>query len=252
VSLHIITRGLQVTTESVENLPVPPIQIEQFNNSGRVVITTSLQPVSLQSSPARKDAFKEKLSEAIREHTDRIFLGDVQVDIEWYISQRDRYRSNRVADIDNIVKPILDSLHGPNGIMVDDGQVQAVDVRWMDPVRPALTLTIEVRALMSEDWFPPREGLYFVEFDNECMWPVVPSQLKEDPEAIALWVEAAYTSYTLSKYSEERRAAPNYADMLMPIQRFFNTTDLRRWDFEIRPVEDFGLTRESVMERFRP
>lgn len=239
-------------TENVENLPVPPIQIEQSDESKRVVITTSLSPVSLQSRSARKEWFKEQLSEAIREHTDRIFLGDVQIDIDWYISQRDRYTSNRVADIDNIVKPILDSLHGSNGIMVDDGQVQAVDVRWMDPVRPGLTLTIEVRALSNEDWFPPREGLYFVEFDNKCMWPVIPSQLKEDSKAISRWVEMTYTSYVSSKHLEEQGISTYYADTALPIQRFFNTTDLRRWGFEIRPVEDFGLTRESVMKRFRP
>lgn len=240
-----------MTAENVKNLPVPPIQIEQFDESGRVVITTSLSPVSLQSRSARKEEFKEQLSGAIREHTDRILLGDVQVDIDWYISQRDRYRSNRVADIDNIVKPILDSLHGPNGIMVDDGQVQAVDVRWMDPVSPNLTLTIEVRALSNEDWFPPREGLYFVEFDNECMWPVIPSQLEENPDATFLWVERAYTSYVSSKYLEEQGISAYYADTVLPIQRFFNTTDLRRWGFEIKSIEDFGLTREPIIKRFR-
>ena len=52
--------------------------------------------------------------------------------IEWTVHEQDRYESDAAPDVDNILKPLLDGLCGPEGVLIDDCQVQAVDCRWID------------------------------------------------------------------------------------------------------------------------
>jgi len=47
-------------------------------------------------------------------------LGDVKVSIEWTLHEQDPYESDAAPDVDNILKPLLDVLCGPDGILIDD------------------------------------------------------------------------------------------------------------------------------------
>ena len=137
------------------------VEVTQFSNS--VEIVGYRTPASLQSSRS-KSAQTKQLTAALARDTDRIFLGDVSVEIEWLVNDEERYLGD-APDVDNIIKPILDAMCGPEGILVDDVQVQQIDVRWIGGWNPATGPRYQycVRIAPVTGEFLWREGLTFVQ-----------------------------------------------------------------------------------------
>jgi Holliday junction resolvase RusA-like endonuclease len=99
--------------------------------SGELEFTISGPPVSQQSTRSEKDKFAELMRKQIG-NSPYLLSGDVRVEIEWSLHEQYRYESDAAPDVDNILKPLLDALCGPQGVLIDDCQVQAVDCRWID------------------------------------------------------------------------------------------------------------------------
>jgi len=60
-----------------------------------------------------------------------IISGSVLVEFAWYLNAIERQETDRIGDIDNISKPIQDSLTGSNGILIDDAQIRGLYSFWM-------------------------------------------------------------------------------------------------------------------------
>ncbi len=99
--------------------------------SGELDIVFSLPPVSQQASSKSKTKFKNSVQEVIK-NAEYLLSGDVQIEIEWMIHERERYESDRSPDLDNILKTLIDALCGPNGLLIDDNQVQHISCFWID------------------------------------------------------------------------------------------------------------------------
>src|SRR5208283_876991 len=91
----------------------------------------------------------------------------------WMIHERVRYETDRAPDVDNVLKPIADSLVGPDGIIIDDCQVQAVSCRWIDWAATSQLLTVSVR-YRPEEWLP-KPDLVFVHIGHSLYMPVCKS-----------------------------------------------------------------------------
>jgi Holliday junction resolvase RusA-like endonuclease len=87
------------------------------------------EPVSAQSAGKKRRALASHLR-ALTRRVPWVYTGDVSVEIEWTVHLRSRYESDRAVDVDNIVKPILDGITGPEGCLIDDTQVNHVSVNW--------------------------------------------------------------------------------------------------------------------------
>lgn len=110
-----------------------------------VQIKLTAVPVSVQAKKDRRDAISAELK-AVTTGIPILFSGDVGVTVELWRSEQEHYESDRSADIDNVIKPILDGLAGPDGVMIDDNQVQHVQCYWTQHVQaPAAMLTIDNR-----------------------------------------------------------------------------------------------------------
>src|SRR5215213_8655356 len=92
-------------------------------DDGRILLQLPLAPVSFQATATRKAAIVTLLK-ATAAPCQYLLSGDVKMEIQWEISARERYERDSSADVDNIVKPIMDGLCGPDGILIDDCQVQ--------------------------------------------------------------------------------------------------------------------------------
>jgi Holliday junction resolvase RusA-like endonuclease len=106
-------------------------EITNLLKYGEATISVTTSPVSLQA----KSNKKENLKNTIHNHFlnfDEIIISDIKVEIIWYCRTQERYETDKIADIDNIVKPILDSLCGEGGIIIDDNQVQTITAYWLD------------------------------------------------------------------------------------------------------------------------
>ncbi|WP_081650675.1 RusA family crossover junction endodeoxyribonuclease [Paucidesulfovibrio longus] len=86
---------------------------------------TGPTPVSFQGGGTKKALIKEMLQAQTIE-IPWIWVEDVEVQIEWRINDLERYEYPKTPDLDNILKPIIDALCGPNGIIIDDCQIVSI------------------------------------------------------------------------------------------------------------------------------
>ncbi|MGO2092323.1 MAG: RusA family crossover junction endodeoxyribonuclease [Microbacterium gubbeenense] len=162
--------------------------VESYQEAGRVIVRSSVSPVSLQANRVKVNGFKAALRDAIAAATDFVFVGDVEVTFTWFVSDADRYQRHTAADLDNVLKPMLDAATGPIGIMFDDNQVQSIRASWMPPGAPGVGIELEFLALIP-DQVTRREGTAFVQFEaSTCymlpgeahaQWPALVAQLRK-------------------------------------------------------------------------
>lgn len=208
-----------------ESAPVFP------SPGGLTTLTANIKPVSFQSRGSRK----ANVSSAIRDITsqiDAILTSDIQVEIAWYINEAERYETDRSADADNIIKPIIDALAGPAGIIVNDCQVQSVTCYWLDRFGSPEHVDIQLK-YRPDALFFRKEAILFVRIRHGLCLPIssdlTPEQLR----------------HTLDTYEDRLKSRDDLlnagsdsdsACKIMPIQRVFHVS--RCHDFPVRSVHD--------------
>ena len=100
-------------------------------NGNEIDLQFALEPVSMQNSNEKKLAMRKQI-QMVTERSPFLVTGPVFVSIDYYCSNIKRLKNHGAYDLDNIVKPLLDSLSGVNGILLDDTQVERVTVNWID------------------------------------------------------------------------------------------------------------------------
>ena len=86
-------------------------------------------PVPYGDGGAKREAFRSAVQSRISSKF--FFSHDVQVDITLLMDVQSVRETSDTADVDNYAKCILDALKGPNGIILDDSQVQALSIHWL-------------------------------------------------------------------------------------------------------------------------
>lgn len=95
-----------------------------------IFVITSANFATMQSS---KEKIKELRTAIIRELSKFkwIIYGDVNLDFTWYFSSIRKKETDAIGDLDNLMKPIIDSFAGTNGIFIDDSQIGSIHELWM-------------------------------------------------------------------------------------------------------------------------
>lgn len=188
-----------------------------------ITIALCRRPASLQSKNRDK---RDEQRDLIKQHTQKIkylYTDDVSVLIEWELHERERYESNQSADLDNIIKLILDALCGRDGILIDDCQVKSITASWTDWAVGENHVSITVEPL-AKCWIP-KDDLVFIDLGDKTCLPFN----KDDVEPRRNELEEAIRNRA------ERRASTGddyYAGReQMPKQRVFHRS--RIGDFEI-------------------
>lgn len=213
----------------------PRFVIKEFSDRmpPTVQIYGLTKPVSLQTKGGRRSEYIRALRARVAESTEIVFMGDVRVDIAWTIGEDQRYRTHLVADIDNIVKPILDGLTGPDCILIDDNQVQSIFVSWTTPpmVNDAV-VDIRIESL-APDSIARRKHIAFVELSKNICYPVVDIS----DEAVRLQISAIRNLLDGERQLVELGMPAQDARLLRPIQRPFPRARLQ--GFKILDSDDY-------------
>ena len=207
-----------------------PDSAEMPPESGEINFTLPTKPISLQGSSAAKAKLRRDIRAMLTE-VGYLLTGEVQVFIEWWIHERLRYEGIHAPDIDNIIKPMLDAMAGPAGIMVNDCQVQAVDVRWLDWTK--MDERIDIRLRFDQDLYTEKRGLFFVEFpDRGCM----PMHDRMPPEFTRSMLVGFQRSFAARDEILEKTESYEAARSVTPLQRPFHRARLA--EFETRPIDE--------------
>lgn len=211
--------------QEIEKLGIRPPE------SNSLTIHIDLPPVSLQSAGDSKRAFIQEVRQRCSCYS-FLLAGDVRIDVTWHIHEQERYETDRAPDVDNILKPLLDGLCGPEGILIDDNQVQSICCSWIDWTSRDEALTIEVEFL-SEDWVP-KGHFQFVQFDRGLCYPVAtyfPRELQK------VFVSAFERGLVARTDLEKLGASYEESRLVMPIARVFHRTRIGR--FPVVTLEEF-------------
>lgn len=185
---------------------------------GEIRFELSIAPVSQQANAVAKSAVKNEIC-SITRSLEYILTGDVKIEIEWLIHEKLRYESDQAPDVDNIIKPLLDSLCGPEGLLIDDCQVQSVSCHWIDWTKEDQQIAVRV-SYMPNDWLK-KKNLFFVQYPKGLCFPINGNLPHEALNLILNRVEKMLAD------REELQLLSNdyyFSKMCLPIQRFFHRT----------------------------
>jgi len=135
---------------------------------GELTFSFSLEPVSLQSNSRKREFVKSEIRKTTR-NLNYLLSGDVKVEIQWLVHEQERYENSDSPDMDNIIKPILDGLSGPEGIIIDDCQVQMVGSHWIDWKKREHQINVSVQYI--PDDYVSKQNLIFVNMGNNLFMP---------------------------------------------------------------------------------
>lgn len=216
------------------NDAIADFEVTSSRDAGYVKIVGFVPALSLQSSKTRKQPYMVAIREALANATDFVLMGDVKVTIAVYTDYWVRYRTNRVADIDNIVKPLLDSISGKNGVLVDDGQVQGIDVSWQDKSGVPFDFTFTLEPLSALDSIMSREHLRFAEHTAAKCYPI---STEWSPEVLDLMLTAQANSVSVVDGLVGMGIAEDVAHWHSTIQRSFPSSRIRPAGYPVIPVK---------------
>ncbi|MCK2113790.1 RusA family crossover junction endodeoxyribonuclease [Pseudomonas juntendi] len=121
--------------------------------------------VSTQSRLERK----QELTQAIQRELSRfkwLISGSVQIEFAWYLHSIQRQETDKVGDIDNITKPVLDALTGSDGILIDDSQIGSVHTFWMSRNEQLSYSVLRINIQFSNDDCLDKHNLIFIQYWN--------------------------------------------------------------------------------------
>jgi Holliday junction resolvase RusA-like endonuclease len=101
-----------------------------FQNN-EIIICEYIEPVSAQNKQEDKNIFKNRIHQ-ITKTSPFIIKDTCFIEIDYFCNYCKRYKNHGAYDIDNIIKPILDSLNGMDGIIIDDCLFDRVSINWID------------------------------------------------------------------------------------------------------------------------
>lgn len=196
---------------------------ENFSNNldcppeyGELILYFSLEPVSLQSSSVKREFVKAQIKETTK-NINYLLSGDVKVEIQWLLHEQQRYESAKAPDIDNIIKPILDGLSGPDGILIDDCQVQTVGSHWIDWTKEEHRINIYIKYIADD--YVMKQGLIFVNMGQNLYMPFHTTTSTEENKLILEHL----TKMTVLKNQILEKTGDYYqAKMFNSVQRVFH------------------------------
>lgn len=189
-------------------------------DGGIVGFEVPVAPVSFQATSIRKKCLITTIQSLVSPCR-YLLSGDVKLTIEWLVSERARYESDSSADVDNIIKPILDALCGPDGLIIDDCQIQELTCYWTHLHSCPERLYIELR--FQDDIYLIKEGLVFLDIGKGLYFPFyddVPRVLGvAEAEEIIARFHCAPDPLDPSSRTESYR-------LLRPLQRLFHKSKI--------------------------
>jgi Holliday junction resolvase RusA-like endonuclease len=87
-------------------------------------------PVPYVAGGAKREAFRTSIQNELANKF--FYSNEVRLNIVLYLDVQTVLETDETADVDNYAKAILDGLKGPNGILFDDAQVQALTIYWLN------------------------------------------------------------------------------------------------------------------------
>ncbi|GAB3831722.1 hypothetical protein ACFPIJ_29480 [Dactylosporangium cerinum] len=141
--------------------------------------------MSLQAKKTARAAFDAALAAKLAAFD---FVIDSQVTLsvrQWAVPRR-RWESDVEPDLDNWLKPLIDSFVGADRLLVDDSLIRSVEVSWGEG--SVSQSVLQVRLDFDTDHRLMKNGLRYIQFPGGLCFPL-PGDVTG--EAAAIWLNVA-------------------------------------------------------------
>lgn len=115
----------------------------------------------------KRREFKQRVQDVLR---DAAFLLTGEVAVTWrlFVDQQKRLETAEGADVDNFAKLLNDSIKGPNGLLIDDSQIQHLAVSWL-PAYGSASFDLRIQCQV-DMWLTKQIALF--EMSDGLWYPV--------------------------------------------------------------------------------
>jgi Holliday junction resolvase RusA-like endonuclease len=137
---------------------------EQLFQNNEIIMNCDIEPVSIQNKSDDKNLFRNNIH-ILTKDSPYIIINTCFIEIDYYCQYYKRYKNHGSYDIDNIIKPILDSLNGNNGLIIDDCLFDRVDINWIDKSGDD---EIKIKIYSSDLLYIKKEELIIYKNNNWC------------------------------------------------------------------------------------
>ncbi|WP_164086595.1 RusA family crossover junction endodeoxyribonuclease [Stenotrophomonas maltophilia] len=145
-------------------------KIEELSTAEVRLIFELDRIVSVQS----QKAVREELCAAIRgqlQDFNWICAGHVNLELLWYLHETERQETDKIGDMDNITKPIIDALTGQDGLIIDDSQVGSLHSFWSSRNHQTEKDILHIRVEFSNDECLRKDDLIFIQYSAAMCMP---------------------------------------------------------------------------------
>lgn len=133
-------------------------------------IEFTLEAKDFPTMQSKKNAQLE-LQTAIKEELANfkwLIYNDVNIEFAWYFSGCRKKESDKIGDLDNLIKPIIDAFTGENGLFVDDSQIGSLNSLWMSKnVSISSDTVLRIFINFNNDDCCLKEKMRFVQLDKQ-------------------------------------------------------------------------------------
>ena len=185
--------------------------------------------VSSQSKKIIQDKLRQELSNELKNYKWLIF-GKVQVEIHWYIDSVKRQETDKIGDLDNITKPLLDSLIGKNGILIDDSQINSIHTTSTTKNALRKDNIVKLFINFNNDYTVFKQNLFFLQTSQVIYTPLnFNINSKEDLKSIKFFIEAFKQKRVFSSILKNKLGV-NLEEYLVKSDYEFHRTRLNGFD----------------------
>lgn len=97
-----------------------------------------------------------------------LIYNDVNIEFAWYFSGYRKKESDKIGDLDNLIKPIIDAFTGENGLFVDDSQIGSLRSLWMSKdVSTSSDTVLRIFINFNNDDCCLKQNMRFVQLDKQ-------------------------------------------------------------------------------------
>lgn len=141
-----------------------------------------------------KKVIQNKLSQNILTELNNfkwLIFGKLQIEIHWFINSVERQETDKIGDLDNITKPLIDALVGKNGILVDDSQINSIHTTWTTKNALRSNNIVKLIVHFNNEYTVLKHNLYFLQTSQVVYTPLnFDVNNKEELKSIKLFIEA--------------------------------------------------------------
>jgi Holliday junction resolvase RusA-like endonuclease len=185
--------------------------------------------VTVQSKKAIQDSLIQNISTELKNFK-WLILGKIQIEIHWFISSVEKQETDKIGDLDNITKPILDTLVGENGILIDDSQINSIHSTWTTKNALRKDNIVKLTVYFNNDYTIFKDNLYFLQTSKVVYTPLNFSiDNNEELKAIKFFIEALKMKRDVSE-TFKKKYMTNVDQYLVYSEYEFHRTRLNGFD----------------------